>query len=149
MGICGNIYLKVVMKVLSIREPYASLIMNGKKRIETRSWRTNYRGEFLVHSSLGKMAGKDKYNDIVNDLISDMDMNYGYIICKCKLVDCIYMDEEFIRFIKDNRTEYAVGEYKVGRYAWVLEDVEPIKKIRTKGKLNFWNYEGEYEILDR
>lgn len=33
------------MKVLSIKEPYATLIANGDKLIETRSWKTNYRGE--------------------------------------------------------------------------------------------------------
>ena len=42
------------MKVLSIKEPWASLIMNGTKRIETRSWKTKYRGEIYIHASLSK-----------------------------------------------------------------------------------------------
>ena len=33
------------MKALTIKEPYATLIRDGVKRIETRSWKTNYRGE--------------------------------------------------------------------------------------------------------
>ncbi len=39
------------MKVLSIKEPYASLIMNGDKKIETRSFKTNYRGPLYIHAS--------------------------------------------------------------------------------------------------
>ena len=43
------------MKVLSIREPWASLIMNKKKLVETRSFKTNYRGELYIHASLTKI----------------------------------------------------------------------------------------------
>lgn len=39
------------MKVLSIKEPYASLIKNNIKKIETRSWKTNYRGKLYIHAS--------------------------------------------------------------------------------------------------
>ena len=39
------------MKVLSIVEPYATLIKENKKIIETRSWKTNYRGELYIHAS--------------------------------------------------------------------------------------------------
>lgn len=39
------------MKVLSIKEPFASLILNKHKTIETRSWKTNYRGELFIHAS--------------------------------------------------------------------------------------------------
>lgn len=69
-------------------------------------------------------------------------MNYGKIICKCELVDCIYMDEKFINEIKQNQQEYMCGDYQIGRYAWILEKTELIKtKIEAKGKLNIWNFE--------
>ena len=38
------------VKVLSIKEPYATLICNKKKSIETRSYKTNYRGELYIHA---------------------------------------------------------------------------------------------------
>ncbi|MCP4687042.1 MAG: ASCH domain-containing protein, partial [Desulfobacterales bacterium] len=38
------------MKALSIRQPWAWLIANGYKDIENRSWRTSFRGEFLIHA---------------------------------------------------------------------------------------------------
>jgi len=36
--------------------------------------------------------------------------------------------------------EYKCGHYEVGRYAWILEDVEIIKPIKAKGKLGIWNF---------
>lgn len=45
------------MKVISLKEPFATLIMNGDKKIETRSWKTNYRGELFIHAS-GKNLAK-------------------------------------------------------------------------------------------
>ena len=40
------------MKVISIKEPFATLIKDGVKIYETRSWKTNYRGEIYVHASM-------------------------------------------------------------------------------------------------
>lgn len=40
------------MKILSVRQPWAHLIVHGSKNIENRSWPTRYRGPFLVHASL-------------------------------------------------------------------------------------------------
>ena len=42
------------MKVISVLQPWASLIVMGAKKIETRSWQTKYTGELLIHASLGK-----------------------------------------------------------------------------------------------
>lgn len=135
------------MKVLSIREPFATLIANNIKHIETRSWKTNYRGELFIHAS-GKNLSKDfSINASLLDLVNNMQMNYGNIICKCKLVDCVYMDDEFITTIMKDPIEYEFGDYKVGRYAWVLEDVELIYPISVKGRLGIWNYDGKYKLM--
>jgi hypothetical protein len=42
------------MKVLSVRQPWAYLIVAGYKDVENRTWRTSYRGPLLIHASLGK-----------------------------------------------------------------------------------------------
>lgn len=126
------------MKVLSIKEPWASLIMNGTKKIETRSWKTKYRGEIYIHASLSK-AKITKPE--VYELIKDMNFKCGYIICKCNLVDCIYMTDEYVNDMKTNHfEEYICGHYEVGRYAWIVEDVKVIEPIEAKGKLGLWNY---------
>ena len=124
------------MKVLSIREPYASLILSGVKKIETRSWKTNYRGELYIHASLGKSSPSPEVMKLV------LYTNPGYILCKAMLVDCIYMTKEYVEQMKkDNLTEYLCGDYQEGRYAWVLDDVEPIEPILVKGHLGIWNYD--------
>ena len=130
------------MKVLSLIEPYASLIKAGVKKIETRSWSTNYRGELYIHASMTHM---NKANSGLLDLLDDKNLGYGNILCKCKLVDCIYMDEEFINHVKNtNPTEYMCGGYSIGRYAWILEDIEILNNpILVKGHLGIWNYERE------
>lgn len=39
------------MKCISLHQPWASLVVYGKKRVETRSWPTTYRGPLLIHAS--------------------------------------------------------------------------------------------------
>lgn len=40
------------MRILTLKEPFATLICKKIKTIETRSWRTNYRGEIYIHASI-------------------------------------------------------------------------------------------------
>ena len=130
------------MKVLSITEPYATLIKNNVKKIETRSWKTNYRGKLLIHASSTKIPKEYKENAEVMKLINIDKLNFGYIICSCDLVDCIEMTDEFIEKVKNNKTEYICGIYKRGRYAWILDNIEVLDKpIKAKGHLGIWNIE--------
>ena len=128
------------MKVISIKEPFATLIKENIKNIEKKSWKTNYRGEIYIHAS--KVSDKTRTQELL-ELTKDLKMNNGNIIAKATLVDCKYMDQEFIKEIKQNETEYLCGYYEEGRYAWILKDIKKIKPIPAKGKLNIWNYEIE------
>lgn len=135
------------MKVISIKEPFATFIKDCYKKIETRSWKTNYRGELFIHASGKNIAKEFLTNEYVVSLTNELNMNYGNIICRGNLVDCVYMDEDFLKLIKKNEKEFNLGLYEFGRYAWIFEDVEPVYPIPAKGKLNIWNYEGNYEII--
>lgn len=129
------------IKVLTIREPFATLIKNNIKHIETRSWKTNYRGEIYIHTSIAQIKKEVKLRKELSKLYSEKELSYGYIICKCKLVDCIYMTEDFIKKEKQkNYNNYISGHYEVDRYAWVLDNIKPIDKIKAKGQLGIWNY---------
>ena len=129
------------MKVLTIKEPFATLIKNKIKYIETRSWKTNYRGELYIQAGAAKLSKEVKARKELSKLYSEDELNYGYIICKCNLVDCIYMTEEFIKKEKNkNINNFVSGRYEVGRYAWILDNVEIIKPIKVKGQLGIWNY---------
>ena len=129
------------MKVLTIREPFATLIKNKKKYIETRSWKTNYRGEIYIHAGVAKMSKEVRERPGLSDLYNEDELSYGKIICKCILVDCIYMTKDFIENEKKkNPDNFLAGHYEVGRYAWVLDNIEVIKPIKAKGQLGIWNY---------
>ena len=123
------------MKVLSLTEPYATIIKEGKKTIETRSWKTNYRGKLYIHASSTKIPKKYREN---KDL---MNLNYGYIVCSCELIDCVKMTDEFIEKVKLNNEEYISGIYARDRYAWILKNIEILDKpIKAKGHLGIWNF---------
>lgn len=129
------------MKVISIIEPWASLIKEQKKYIETRSWKTNYRGKIYIHASLKKVSKKDERINNLISLLEDQEFKYGHIIAEATIVDCIYMNEEFLSKIKENNQEYICGEYLVGRYAWILKDIKKLDKpIPAQGSLGIWNY---------
>lgn len=130
------------MKVLSLTEPYATIIKEGKKTIETRSWKTSYRGKLYIHASSTKIPKEYKNNKELMSLVDINDLNYGYIICSCDLVDCIEMTKEFIENVKQNKNEYISGVYAKGRYAWILKNIEIIENpIKAKGHLGIWNFE--------
>ena len=87
------------MKVLTIREPFATLIKDKVKIYETRSWKTNYRGEIYIHAA--KARSKASNVSIASTYLKSQE-NPEHIICKCLLKDCIYMDEDFINEVKKN-----------------------------------------------
>lgn len=133
------------MKVISLTEPFATLIKEKKKRIETRSWKTSYRGKLYIHASSTRVPKEWKENKELMNLVQE-ELTFGKIICKCNLVDCIEMTEEWIDKIKKEQPEeYVCGIYEKGRYAWVLEKIEPLEEpITVKGHLGIWNYEEKF-----
>lgn len=142
------------MKVLSILQPWASLVVTGHKTIETRSWATKYRGELLIHASKKIPTDPQLYINI-HDLCtkSGFESNwhklpFGAIIGKVNLVDVQRMESGIEHFMQhsnsDNEKEYAFGDWREGRYAWHLEN--PIlfnTPIPAKGQLNLWNFDIE------
>lgn len=72
------------MKVLTIKEPWASLIIEGYKKYEFRSWKTTYRGKILIH------AGLNIEKDML-ERFKDYELNCikGAIIGEAELVDCV------------------------------------------------------------
>ena len=129
------------MKVLTIKEPYATLIKRKIKYIETRSWKTNYRGELYIQDGCSKIDKDLKQHSELLELYKDIKLNYGNIICKCNLIDCVYMTEEFINQEKENNYNiFIAGDYKEGRYAWILDSIEEVEPIPVKGQLGIWNY---------
>ena len=128
------------MKVLSLTEPYATLIKKGVKTIETRSWKTNYRGKLYIHASSTRIPREYKSNQELMSLVDIEELSYGNIICCCELTDCVLMTDSFIEEIMKNRNEYISGIYVPGRYAWILRNIAVLDQpIPAKGHLGIWN----------
>lgn len=123
------------MKALTIKEPWATLIIDGYKKYEFRSWKTNYRGKILIHA--GMTLEKD-----VAEKFKDYNLKYsrGAIIGEAILVDCILIDEVFDNYLR-NLDSIVYGNNHVNQYAWKLENVKKYDNpIFIKGKLGLWNY---------
>ena len=119
------------------------MIAEKVKYIETRSWKTKYRGELYIHASKKKLTKNNLHEyDEQLSLLKNTNFRYGCIIAKCTLVDCKVMTDELIEEVEKNRNEYICGDYKVGRYAWILKDIEALQvPIAAKGRLGIWTYQ--------
>ena len=116
------------MKALSVRNPWAHMILCGDKPYEFRSWQTDYRGDLLICSSANP---KIKYT------IS------GHALCIVRLNDIFEVTAK-------NYKEFGLDEKPDGKlYAWQLTEQRVIKPFPVKGKLNFFNVDDNLiEIID-
>ncbi len=102
------------MKAISIKEPWATKIYSGEKTIETRTWKTKYRGDLLLCASLNPK--------------SDLS-GYGFAIAKLTDIQPMIKNDE----------KFACCEYYPGAYSWFLSDVKIITLIKIKGQLGLFN----------
>ena len=125
------------MKVITIKQPWATLIAKGYKEYEFRTWKTKYRGDILIHAGKGidkkAMSRFEEYN---------LDYSIGKIIAKATLTDCIEVDEEFRnKVIPNNPLVYkGINDSEWKGYGFKLENVEEIEPIEINGKLSLWDY---------
>ena len=118
------------------------MIAAGVKGIETRSWQTRYRGELAIHASLSKVDRKDPHIQRLLALLPGEELHPGLVVCRCVLKDCVPMEDSFLRWIHTQPTEKLCGEYAPGRFAWILEQVEPLETpVPAKGHLGLWQWD--------
>lgn len=121
------------MKLISLWEPWATLMALGEKRIETRSWRTHYRGPLAIHASKGGLTAeqaKDCHKKpFFRDALACRKLYPGHIVAIVNLLDCCPMEDTgclagvFSDYPELNTPkERAFGDYSPGRWAWVTED---------------------------
>ncbi len=131
------------LKAISLWQPYCSLIALGIKQYETRSWKTNYRGKLLICST-AKLTKKQyqQYWKICSSVElpdwNEINFPCGKAIAVCDLVDCIPITPSLIT--QQSETEIKSGDWEVGRYAWKLENIQPITEpFAVKGKQGLFN----------
>lgn len=127
------------MKVLTIKQPWATLIIQGDKKFEFRSWQTKYRGELLIHA--GKGIDKEAVKRLEKYLPKELPI--GKILGKVTLVDCIKMSPEFKeKLLKENSDIYTKSSFQEN-YGWLLKNVEVFNEpIEAKGHLSLWEFDG-------
>ena len=131
------------MKVLSVKQPWAALLVNGIKDIENRTRRTTFRGRILIHASKAQWSGfiadfltEEQAKAVCEAKIEDSDFRKslvrGMIIGSIEIYDCVKNDSSIW-------AEKNVWNWKVRK---------PIlfkKPIPAKGKLGLWNFEKEID----
>lgn len=119
------------MKALSLKQPFAELILQGRKTIELRKWNTKFLGEFLIHAS-------KKPDEKAMREFGFENLPCGFIVGKATLADVKkYENEEAHK--KDRKFHLASNAW--GKFGFILENVKRIKPIPAKGKLNFWEFD--------
>jgi hypothetical protein len=119
------------VKALSVRQPYAALILDGAKTIEVRSWPTDHRGELLicVTAAPKNVFWRDP-EDNVNRLL-----HAGCMYCIVELLDC--------RPMLSKDADEALCEYTRGAWAWDIEVTAAVRPDRYRGALGLFDVPDE------
>ncbi len=119
------------MKAISVRQPWAWLIVHGYKDIENRSWPTGYRGSVLIHAS---KTLDPSYDDIRADIWAEggdipdrRAIERGGIVGQATIVDCI------------DAPSHKRDDWFWGPYGFVLENARPLPFHTVAGKLKFFD----------
>ena len=117
-----------MLRGLSVRQPWASLIETGRKSIEIRSWRTHLRGRILIFAS-GKIweGGDCGYQ------VGPM----GVTLCTVELVDCVEYNDAEHRELAAIPSGVSLPVTK-RRFAWVLRNPQPVERKVASGRLNLF-----------
>jgi hypothetical protein len=143
------------MKAISLTQPWATLVAMGAKRIETRGWRTSYRGEIAIAAA--KKFPTDA-RAICNarpfcSVLGGVALPTGMVVAVGRLVECFRFDvgtEAKIRarslIGKLPPFEADFGDYGFGRYGFVIGDVQALSEpIACRGALSLWDVPADVE----
>lgn len=122
------------MKCLSVSQPFADLIISGKKIIELRNWNTNFRGEFLIHAPLKIRIEDAKRLKIYKKFVT------GAIIGKAELYDVKKYNSS--KEVNADKKLHASRNFYNSAFGFVLKNAKPLRvSIPYKGKLGFFDVE--------
>jgi hypothetical protein len=117
------------VKAITLHQPWASLIACGVKRVETRSKPTTHRGLVAIHAAV-------RWTPAQREFVAGIRFAYpgtalpaepplGAVVAVARVADCQVMTPELIAAQEERELE--VGDWRPGRYAWLLEDVRPLR----------------------
>ena len=122
------------MKVITLKQPWATLVAEGIKKYEFRSWKTNYRGKISIHAGVGiDKEDMKKYKNM------NLEFPSRRIIAEVEIEDCLELDEELNKKIINEKNIAYGSKYRTG-YAWKLKNIKKINiNKEINGKLGLWN----------
>ena len=129
------------MKCLSLKQPYAELLVSGKKTIELRKWNTKFRGKFLIHSSKNVDSERSKSLGIDNRMLTQ-----GAII-GIALLYGVKRYKNKTELEADYHKHYAdIKKFGSCMYGFMVKNANRFQSpIPYPGKLNF--FEVEYPVF--
>jgi len=121
------------LKCLSISQPFADLIISGKKTIELRNWNTSLRGEFLIHAPL-----KVRIEDCDRLKINKKFVT-GAIIGKAEIYD-VKKYNSSKEVTSDRKFHFSVKKFQKKTYGFILKNPRSFRiPIPWKGQLGFFD----------
>ncbi len=130
------------MKIITLKQPWATLVAEGIKKYEFRSWKINYRGKLLIHAG----AGVDK-EELKKFKKYNLDFPKSKILAIAEVEDCLKLDDELNKKIIAEKNEVYDNKSRTG-YAWKLKNIKKVKvDLEVKGKLGLWTYDINEEEL--
>lgn len=133
------------MRTLSIKQPWATLLVHGLKTVEVRSWRRSWRGRILIHA--GRVPDRRPHGwELLPPLLYPEARQTGGVIGSAELVDClVYPTRE--AFIADRARHLNDPSWFDGRtlYGFLFADARPEPFRPCAGNLFFFDVEEEGE----
>lgn len=122
------------MRVITLKQPWASLVASGYKIYEFRKMNYKYRGKILIHA--GK--GIDK---VAMERVKELNLEYpqSQIVAEVEIEDVIKCDKDFNDYINSlNSVVYGTDKERTG-YAWKLKNIKKINhNMHINGKQGIW-----------
>jgi hypothetical protein len=143
----------MIVKALSLWEPWASLMRCGAKTIETRGWGTSYRGPLLICGAKRWTREQDDFlhTPEVQKALGGKwhsDMLLGQAACLVDLVDCVRAQSVAYPAPEGARVylERHFGDFSTGRFAWFTENLHAFDPFPVVGRQNLFNVELPAEV---
>jgi hypothetical protein len=144
------------MKALTVRQPWATLLVTGRKRIETRSRDTKHRGPLVIHAGtampcrIGQRVTFGEYEverDRSGLLMRSGSLGWPYRLplgAIVGVVNVIYTRPTDSLECAPGDDERTLGDYSPGRFAWYTDSLaRRIRPVSWKGALGLWTVPDE------
>jgi hypothetical protein len=161
------------MRALSLWQPWATLLVGGRKRIETRSWPLKHRGPLLIHAAkkwnadLSALCVREPFKDAleclgvfhVNPFTQPPGLPFGAIVGRVNIVGCVLIGMTRTHYdtvpgaemvlghgdytVPPDEPERAFGDYTPGRYAILCDD-----PVRFAEPIPFAGHQGLFDVPD-